>query len=67
MRNAERLVERMVAAIALGSFAVGQKLPPERELAAQLGVSRVTLREALHQLERQGYVAIRRGRAAARS
>ncbi|GAA2015452.1 FCD domain-containing protein [Catenulispora yoronensis] len=63
MRNAERLVERMVAAIALGSFAVGQKLPPERELAAQLGVSRVTLREALHQLERQGYVAIRRGRA----
>lgn len=61
-RNAERLVERMVTAIALGSFSVGQKLPPERELAAQLAVSRVTLREALHQLEQQGYVKIRRGR-----
>jgi DNA-binding FadR family transcriptional regulator len=52
----------MVAAIALGSFSVGQKLPPERELAGQLGVSRVTLREALHQLEQRGYVSIRRGR-----
>lgn len=34
----------------------GSKLPPERELAAQLGVSRPSLREAIQKLEAQGFI-----------
>lgn len=40
----------------------GRRLPPERELAERLGVSRMTLRQALESLERQGLVARRVGR-----
>lgn len=47
--------------IHLGSYAPGDKLPPERVLAPRLGVSRVTLREAIRALEAEGYVATRRG------
>jgi GntR family transcriptional repressor for pyruvate dehydrogenase complex len=63
MRNAsEQIGERLVTAIALGEFVPGQRLPPERELSAMLGVSRKSLRAALHSLAEQGYVEIRRGR-----
>ena len=47
--------------IAKGEFAVGQRLPSERELAAQLGVSRPSLREALIALELEGLVEVRIG------
>ena len=40
---------------------VGQKLPPERELAEFLGVSRVVVREALRNLELTGFVEIKTG------
>ncbi|MEU6485325.1 FCD domain-containing protein [Streptomyces sp. NPDC046887] len=60
--TAEQLVDRLVTAIALGSLQVGQKLPPQRELAAQLRVSRTTLREATHLLQDMGYLSISRGR-----
>ena len=59
---AEQVVERLVTAIALGSYLPGQKFPPERELSSRLGVSRATLRTALHRLAEDGYVTIRRGR-----
>ena len=39
------------------------KLPPEEDLAAALGVSRMTLRQALGSLERQGWIERRRGRS----
>jgi DNA-binding FadR family transcriptional regulator len=58
----EETVERLLQAIKLGVVAPGQKLPPERELAAQLGISRVTLREALRALQDAGYLDVRRGR-----
>jgi DNA-binding FadR family transcriptional regulator len=60
---AEQLVDRLITAIALGALLPGQKLPPEREFAARLNVSRTTLRDALHQLESLGYVGITRGRS----
>jgi len=63
MRTAgERIAERLVTAIALGEFEPGQRLPPERELAATLEVSRTTVREALQRLHAGGYVITRRGR-----
>lgn len=55
-------VERLLTAISLGLVAPGERFPPERELAAQLGVSRLTLREAIGELQRAGYVSSRRGR-----
>lgn len=44
-----------------GSFAPGQKLPSENEIAHQLNISRVTLRTALQKLELLGYVDRKRG------
>ncbi|MDH2430052.1 FCD domain-containing protein [Sphaerisporangium sp. TRM90804] len=58
----EETVERLLQAIKLGVVAPGAKLPPERELAAQLGISRVTLREAIGSLRDAGYLDVRRGR-----
>lgn len=58
----ERIAERLVTAIALGEFVPGQRLPPERDLAAMLEVSRTTVREALQRLQAAGYVTARRGR-----
>jgi GntR family transcriptional regulator, transcriptional repressor for pyruvate dehydrogenase complex len=53
---------RLDAAIRLGVFARGDQLPPERQLAATLGVSRVNLREAIAALREAGMVQTRRGR-----
>jgi GntR family transcriptional regulator, transcriptional repressor for pyruvate dehydrogenase complex len=44
-----------------GEFAVGARLPPERDLALQLGVSRPSVREALIALEVEGHVEVRMG------
>ena len=44
-----------------GEYAVGDRLPPERELAEQMGISRPTIREALIALEVEGRVTIRVG------
>src|SRR3954454_21800120 len=40
---------------------VGAAIPPERKLSTDLGVSRLTVRAALDQLEREGYLVRRRG------
>lgn len=45
-------------------FAPGEKLPSEREMCAQFGISRISLREALRALERQGYIDVQAGRGA---
>jgi DNA-binding FadR family transcriptional regulator len=58
----EETVERLAHAIKLGVVAPGERFPSERVLAPQLGISRVTLREALRALEQAGYVESRRGR-----
>jgi DNA-binding FadR family transcriptional regulator len=58
----EETVERLLTAIRLGLVAPGERFPAERELAAQLGISRITLREAIGELHKAGYVSSRRGR-----
>jgi DNA-binding FadR family transcriptional regulator len=58
----EETVERLLTIIKLGMVAPGEKFPPERELAAQLGISRLTLREAIRELSEAGYLRSRRGR-----
>jgi GntR family transcriptional repressor for pyruvate dehydrogenase complex len=58
----ESTIEQLAGAIRLGVFARGDQLPPERELAERLGVSRMTLREAIGALRESGLVTTRRGR-----
>lgn len=57
------LADRIMTAIALGEFTPGQRLPAERELAAQLGVSRTTVRDALARVVASGLLEVRRGRS----
>jgi len=47
--------------ITAGEFPVGSRLPSERDLSVQLGVSRPSLREALIALEVEGYIEVRMG------
>jgi GntR family negative regulator for fad regulon and positive regulator of fabA len=61
-RPADLTESRLIRAILDGHFPVGSSLPGERELAAQLGVTRPTLREALQRLARDGWLDIHQGR-----
>lgn len=58
----EACVERLATAIRLGVLPSGSPLPPERELADRLDVSRATLREAITALRSAGMVVTARGR-----
>lgn len=60
-RPVDAVVERLRADILSGQFPAGEHLPPERQLAAALGVSRLTLRAALARLEAEGLVRARQG------
>jgi GntR family transcriptional regulator len=51
-----RIRDELVSRIASGRIAPGSRLPPEPELAEEMGVSRATLREALRSLEEDGFV-----------
>jgi GntR family transcriptional repressor for pyruvate dehydrogenase complex len=58
----ERLLTGLEAMIVSGELEAGSRLPPERELAEQLNVSRASLRQALHDLEVRGLIDRRPGR-----
>lgn len=58
------LAKQLVEDLAAGKYPVGTRLPAERELAAQYGVSRPTVREAVIALEVQGLVEVRIGSGA---
>jgi GntR family transcriptional repressor for pyruvate dehydrogenase complex len=58
----EETVERLGTAIRLGLLGPGDRLPPERELADQLGIARSTLRQALMSLTESGHLVALRGR-----
>jgi len=57
----DRVVQTIENAIINGSLLPDAKLPPERELAEQLGVSRTVVREAVHILSTKGLLESRRG------
>ena len=56
-----QIADQVRQLIRLGEFPVGQRLPAERDLAAQFGVSRPSVREALIALEVEGLVEVRVG------
>lgn len=59
----EETVERLGTAIRLGLLQPGSQLPPERDLADRLRISRSTLRQALTTLVQSGHLVSLRGRA----
>lgn len=59
----EETVERLGAIIKLGLVAQGDQLPPERDLAKLIGISRTTVRSALRVLVAGDFLEVRRGRS----
>jgi DNA-binding FadR family transcriptional regulator len=59
----EETLERLGTAIKLGLLQPGDRLPAERELCRQLGISRSTLRQALTALVQSGHLHAARGRS----
>ncbi|MGL4974633.1 MAG: FadR/GntR family transcriptional regulator, partial [Bosea sp. (in: a-proteobacteria)] len=68
LRRPDRLADvisgELARAIGEGRYAPGEKLPTEAEMAAQYGVSRAVVREAIAQLKADGLVAVRQGAGA---
>jgi len=62
--SADALVEILERSIATGELPPGSKLPSERELSVQCGVSRPVVREALRSLQERGDIEIRPSRGA---
>src|ERR671932_2563007 len=60
-RASSSIADQIRAAIVGGQLKEGERLPPERELAEQFGVSRVTVRDALRALEAMGLIEVRVG------
>lgn len=60
--RADEITDRLVTAIAIGEYLPGARLPVERDLAAALGVGRMTVRTALARLVERGLLETRRGR-----
>ncbi len=58
----EVTLERLGAAIKMGLYEPGERLPSEREIANLMGVSRATVREAIRLLTEQGVLYSKRGR-----
>ncbi len=56
-----QIADQIARLIDNGEYQPGSRLPPERDLAKQLGVSRPSVREALIALEVEGYVEVRIG------
>ncbi len=56
-----QVAQQLADQINAGDYATGERLPPERDLATQLGVSRTTVREALLALEIMRFIEIRVG------
>ncbi|HHY97594.1 MAG TPA: FadR family transcriptional regulator, partial [Firmicutes bacterium] len=55
------IIEQLQNSILDGRLPIGTQLPPERELANMLGVSRASVREALRAMALMGWIEIRPG------
>lgn len=62
LRPTEHAERALIHAILNNTYPAGSKLPAERQLAAQLGVTRPPLREALQRMERDGWITIQQGK-----
>ncbi|MGU3650804.1 FadR/GntR family transcriptional regulator [Mycolicibacterium sp. A43C] len=60
--RAQVIFDRLRNAVALDVFKDGEQLPPETDLAAQMGISPVTLRDAIRLMREAGLLETRRGR-----
>ncbi len=60
-RASQDIVQQIRESIFAGKLAPGDRLPSEKELAEQFGLSRITVRDALRVLESQGLIAIKVG------
>src|SRR5512146_1704225 len=60
-RASSAIAEQIRTAILTGKIKAGDRLSPERELAEQFGVSRVTVRDALRSLEAMGLIEVKVG------
>ncbi|WP_152613727.1 GntR family transcriptional regulator, partial [Inquilinus limosus] len=58
----QQIAEDLADRIRTGAFAVGDRLPSERDLADQLGISRMTVRQAFKSLTDEGLIESRIGR-----
>lgn len=56
------VANRLILAVAMGSYLPGERFPPERDLAATLGVGRVTVRAAIAELVQLGLLRSQQGR-----
>jgi GntR family transcriptional repressor for pyruvate dehydrogenase complex len=61
MATSSTIAARILELADSGAVVPGSALPPERDLAVQLGVSRATIREAIHELTLKGVVRRRQG------
>lgn len=60
-KSYERVLTYLEDALRTGELSLGQALPPERDLAEQLGISRNSVREAVRLLEHMGFVISSQG------
>lgn len=58
----QQIVDQVTAKVMAGDWAPGQALPSIRELAADTGMSVITVRRAYEELERAGVIATRQGK-----
>jgi GntR family transcriptional regulator, transcriptional repressor for pyruvate dehydrogenase complex len=64
VRLREQVADMLLDMILSGEYGAGDRLPPERVLVEQLGVSRTVVREALNLLETRGLIRVEHGRGA---
>src|ERR671916_1253215 len=60
----DQVADMLLEMIMSGEYQAGERLPPERILVEQIGVSRTVVREALNLLETRGLIRIEHGRGA---